>query len=281
MTPRLVRWAILLGCWVVWGLSALPARAHKVSDSYLRLRLEERGVTGRWALALHDLEFEIGLDGNEDNEITWGELKARRDAVLEYARNHVDLVCDGARVPLRFSPELKVDQLANGGYVVLDLAGDTAARPAVVEVEYRAFFEGNRLHRGLLLLETGREAQQAVFNPTAPRLRFEVAAPRPWAEFGRFVWEGVWHIWIGYDHVLFLVVLLLPSVLHRTAGRWQPVEDLRGAFVNVVKVRVSLSVPVSLSRRKGPKKIRTFSHHIDKQQIFTRKYRTKSPASFL
>ena len=27
--------------------------------------------------------------------------------------------------------------------------------------------------------------------------------------------EGVWHIWTGYDHILFLLSLLLPAVLVR------------------------------------------------------------------
>jgi len=34
-----------------------------------------------------------------------------------------------------------------------------------------------------------------------------------------FVREGVWHIWIGFDHVLFLLSLLLPAVWRRGGGR--------------------------------------------------------------
>jgi HupE / UreJ protein len=76
-----------------------------------------------------------------------------------------------------------------------------------------------------------------VLNPLETRLRFDLERPRPWREFGRFVSEGVWHIAIGYDHVLFLLVLLLPAVLRRTEDRsWQPAEDLRSAFLATLKV---------------------------------------------
>lgn len=230
-----------------WCLCGVPVWAHKVSDSYLRLRVEERQWTGQWFLALHDLEFALGLDGNEDGAITWGELKARREAVLAYASERLGIRGDGELVPVRFETAIEVDQLANGGYVVLRFAGEGPAGVRSVEIDYRVFFDSNRLHRGLVLLERGDEAQQAVFNPVETRLRFEFAAPRPWREFGHFLVEGVWHIWIGYDHILFLLALLLPSVLRREAGVWVPVDDLRGAALNVVKIVTAFTVAHSIT----------------------------------
>src|SRR5207247_3429789 len=34
-----------------------------------------------------------------------------------------------------------------------------------------------------------------------------------------FVVEGIWHIWLGFDHILFLICLILPSVYRRTSLR--------------------------------------------------------------
>ena len=42
-----------------------------------------------------------------------------------------------------------------------------------------------------------------------------------WASFARFVGEGVWHVLIGYDHIAFVLLLLLPSVLRPVDGKWQ------------------------------------------------------------
>jgi hypothetical protein len=46
-----------------------------------------------------------------------------------------------------------------------------------------------------------------------------------WTQFVDYLREGVWHIWIGFDHILFLLSLLLPAVLawDAAAARWQPV----------------------------------------------------------
>ena len=34
-----------------------------------------------------------------------------------------------------------------------------------------------------------------------------------WRQFKSFVIDGIWHIWTGPDHLLFILSLLLPSVL--------------------------------------------------------------------
>jgi hypothetical protein len=65
--------------------------------------------------------------------------------------------------------------------------------------------------------------------------------------FFTFLKEGVWHIWSGYDHILFLLALLLPGVLRRRDGSWQPVTDTRTAFVNVLKVVTAFTVAHSIT----------------------------------
>ena len=35
---------------------------------------------------------------------------------------------------------------------------------------------------------------------------------------GAFIKEGIRHIWIGYDHIAFLILLLLPAVLVSRTG---------------------------------------------------------------
>jgi hypothetical protein len=62
-------------------------QAHKLSDSYLSLRQAKDGATfaGQWDIALRDLDYAIGIDGNHDGEITWGELRASQQRVMNYA----------------------------------------------------------------------------------------------------------------------------------------------------------------------------------------------------
>jgi len=65
----------------------------------------------------------------------------------------------------------------------------------------------------------------------------------PWYKiFTEFVWQGVLHIWFGFDHVLFLITLLLPAVLLRKAGQWAPVNEFKTAFINVVKIATVFTI---------------------------------------
>ncbi|HSW26800.1 MAG TPA: hypothetical protein VLJ62_28855, partial [Burkholderiaceae bacterium] len=67
---------------------ALPhaADAHKPSDSYLSITQADSGaLSGRWDIALRDLDFAIGLDADGDGAITWGEVRAKHADIAAYA----------------------------------------------------------------------------------------------------------------------------------------------------------------------------------------------------
>ena len=87
----------------------------------------------------------------------------------------------------------------------------------------------------------------AVFAPEAPTQAFALNTPPVTSPLGTFFREGVWHIWSGYDHLLFLLALLLPGVLRRRAGVWQPVTDARAAFFNVLKIVSAFTLAHSLT----------------------------------
>ncbi len=77
------------------------------------------------------------------------------------------------------------------------------------------------------------------------------------SSFLGFVREGVHHILIGYDHILFLLSLLLPAVWIRSAvtdprtgvtrTRWVPSNNLRLALTNVLKVVTAFTVAHSIT----------------------------------
>ena len=77
--------------------TSLPAQAHKPSDSYLTLTLSDAGASGRWDIALRDLDHVIGLDLDQDGALTWGEVRANHQAIAAYASDEVrDQLLSGA-----------------------------------------------------------------------------------------------------------------------------------------------------------------------------------------
>jgi hypothetical protein len=55
------------------------------------------------------------------------------------------------------------------------------------------------------------------------------------------------HIALGTDHLLFLLSLLLPAVLRRSGGRWEPERALRAAGAGVLRVVTAFTLAHSLT----------------------------------
>jgi HupE / UreJ protein len=226
---------------------ATPARAHKPSDSYLKISVRDHVVEGQWDIALRDLDHAIGLDGNDDGSITWGELRARQDAIASYAISRLRLERGDRPCGLVPAAHL-VDDHSDGTYAVLHFVAHCAAgRESPLAIGYSLFFDLDPQHRGLLRLDQRNRGFTAIFSPSAPTVRVDAGAASVSRQFVHFLEEGVWHIWIGFDHILFLLTLLLPSVLSRADGRWQPVSGMRQAFLQVLKVVTAFTVAHSIT----------------------------------
>lgn len=227
-------------------LCLVSAHAHKPSDSYLSLSVKENAVAGQWDIALRDLDFAIGLDTNADGAITWGELRSRQTEIEAYALSRLQLSSAGSPCPVQ-QGSLLVDNHTDGAYAVLQFQAQCAALRESLQVRYRLFFDIDPQHKGLLRLQYQGTSSTGIFSPEKADQQFSLSAPSRLQQFLDYLREGVWHIWIGYDHILFLLALLLPAVAMREAGAWKPVSAFRPAFWNVLRIVTAFTVAHSIT----------------------------------
>ncbi len=218
-----------------------PAQAHKPSDSYLSLTVQGEHLTGQWDIALRDLDFAIGLDQDGDGKLTWDEVRARHAAISAYALERLKLSTGGAACAVTPTAQL-IDDHTDGAYSVLRFAVACPAPVAQLVIDYRLFADLDPQHKGLLRLTDDGATSTAIFDPQHARQTLSLQAPDRWHQFATYIKEGVWHIWIGYDHILFLLSLLLPAVLLAA-----PANNLRGAFIDVLKVVTAFTLAHSLT----------------------------------
>lgn len=221
------------------------AQAHKPSDSYLAVKVETGRIEGQWNIALRDLEYAIGLDADGNGEITWGELSARHNDIASYALARLQVAAGEGACVLQATDHL-VDRHSDGAYAVIRFGGDCATA-GTLKMRYGLFFELDPTHRGLARIEAGGVTQTAVFGPERAEQSFNLAAPSAFEQIVTYVREGVWHIWIGFDHVLFLLSLLLPAVLLRQSARWVPAQSFRPVFWDVLRVVTAFTVAHSIT----------------------------------
>jgi len=225
-------------------LIATAAAAHKPSDSYLTLERRGAAVLGQWDIALRDLDLAMTLDANGDGEITWGEVRAKRAAIAAYALSRLDVASGGTACKLA-APDLLIDAHSDGAYAVLRLTGACPQPGPTLSVAYRLLFDIDPMHRGLLQYLDDSRVHSVIFSTDARSQT--LGDGTRWQQLAAYVHEGVWHIWLGFDHILFLLSLLLPAVLLRRGGAWRPAESFRGAFWDVARIVTAFTVAHSIT----------------------------------
>jgi hypothetical protein len=225
------------------------ASAHKPSDSYLTLVGDGQHLDGHWDIALRDLDAVLGLDRDGDAAITWGEVRARWSEIDRYALDHLALATQAGTCRVGVHGH-RIDRHTDGSYAVLDIDGTCPDAIDALTVDYSLLFDIDAQHRGLVNFSTkdnGARTVAAVFPSDRRTQTIGAGATRPWSQFASFVGDGVKHIATGYDHILFLVALLLPSVLRRESGRWVPVADVRSTLWTVGKTVTAFTLAHSLT----------------------------------
>lgn len=220
--------------------------AHKPSDSYLRVDGDADGFSAEWDIALRDLELLVGLDDDQDGQITWGEVKRNQSAITTHALSHLTVRTAGAPIQVVAS-EMQVTRHSDGVYAVLFLQGDASAGGGPLELDYDLLFDLDPTHRGLVLLRQDGQTSTTILSPDSSSVRLDAAAISPWQSFVEYVGEGVWHIWIGFDHILFLITLLLPAVLVWRDRAWSGVESLRPACSGVLRIVTMFTLAHSIT----------------------------------
>ena len=243
-----------------WGLLSVlllapvtDARAHTVGNSYLYLQVYQDRVSGRFEVSLADFNAALRLTGT-DREITKLNLDEKVGFLRDYYLSHVTISDARGPLPIRFTTHGLLD--AGGGYALLsfDLGGLDRV-PDRLTFDYSVLLDEEPSHRGFLLVEhnwaTGTFANEGqislVFSPDARRQDFDITTTGRWRGFAAVVRLGVDHIWMGLDHVMFLVALLLPAVLVRKEGTWREIGSFAPALVNVVKIVTAFTVAHSVT----------------------------------
>ena len=263
---------------------APSAFAHKPSDSYLTLTAQGDLVAVRWDVALRDLDPELGLDLNDDGLLSWGEVRNRASDIAAFTMPQL-IVSAGSRpctivlkAPASTAPSAGAHEspLTNGGSapaiaaghgVAMSLATHSDGTYAVLEyhlqceglantlaVDYHLFSTSDPTHRGIVRVSGASTESHApsmsslaVLGPGISGHTFTLKQSSRLATLREFMQEGIWHIWLGFDHVLFLLTLLLPSVLLAGGQRASGRSGFTVTVLDVLKIVTAFTLAHSLT----------------------------------
>ncbi|MEM8678700.1 MAG: HupE/UreJ family protein [Planctomycetota bacterium] len=269
MKTKLLLFAFLSFAWV-----PNVADAHSTDESYIWLNAQADRLDGRVEVRLADLRRFLKLDVPEDFDAAREAVLALSSELEAYVEDHFQITTEaGAEIPYKIT---RVDLLDNeffGHFAQLFFETDPIEVPARIRVTSTLLFEFDKYSRCLLCMDynhfTGKTHKEsfhhAIFTPWTDTQDVDFNNIQQ-VQWGRkyFIWEGIRHIWIGTDHILFLVTLLLPSVLikrpipntdeveasHGMFSKryeWVPVESFGAAFWSIFKIVTIFTVAHSIT----------------------------------
>ncbi|MDB4967235.1 MAG: conserved rane protein of unknown function [Myxococcales bacterium] len=201
------RRAVAVTALVLALAAAAPARAHQSSVTYVEVAVAARDVRVTLQISNRDLYEALALDDKE-RAATRAEVEQARPRVLEYvaARVHVrngDAACPPAARELSFADK------SDGFFVVTRIDYACKRTAADLAITYDLFFDLDPMHQGLARIALpGQPERQHVFRGASRELRLD----RPvtlWDHLRDYLLLGMEHIFTGYDHLAFLLGLLL------------------------------------------------------------------------
>jgi hypothetical protein len=238
------KFLLFISCLLALGSGS--ALAHKGSDAYLDVQQLNpvaaavgsgaaalRDYRFLLAVAIKDLDLLLPIDANADGKVTWGETKAARPMVLELLNEVANTelpaglrTADPDGAPgCHLAWQLDgVDRRSDGAYLRMVATARCPVAQALA-FRYSLFRNQDASHR---LLVAGRIAGQDLLTTTSPQqakplilspgvYRGPDPAVRPvaspssrWSVSGDYFSLGVHHLLEGYDHLAFLLALVLP-----------------------------------------------------------------------
>jgi hydrogenase/urease accessory protein HupE len=165
------------------------------------------------------LTFPTGLvaemDDDKNQILSETEIHAHHAELVNYFLEHIQLTdTNGQKPSITLSsvagantpPDLG---LAPGTHSTVKLSYSWQRPPAEILIDYNLFLPGVSTASCLASILHEGETQTFVFTPENRILKLENRQASFWAQAGSFVVLGIEHILTGYDHLLFLLALLV------------------------------------------------------------------------
>jgi hypothetical protein len=202
-------------------LALAESRAlHPTSISHTTLLVEGAAIHQITRLQAQSLIEALALDLDRDQLLSEAELLLGRAAIEStLASEYRILLCgsDGERALVGLLERLTIEppdpsEILPAQWIGVGIEYQAASPIGAFTVESRLFRERILFHADFLRVSwNDEEPVQCLLDAEAPRLRFEPSAARRPSVIGQFVRLGLEHILTGYDHLAFLVALIVAS----------------------------------------------------------------------
>jgi hydrogenase/urease accessory protein HupE len=187
-------------------LSARAVSAHDEPTSFLDLRIGPEGIEA--VLVGSATDFAHDLPQVEPRMLLRPEtLQAQQAAIAQNVLARFRILADGAPLTGKLRTAEPMPEKED---LRLTFDFPLAASPTKMQLEVRLFPYDPRHQTFANVYRGGQLQRQEIFEGERTAVEFQPGQPQGTASiFGQFLYEGIHHIFIGPDHILFIIGLLL------------------------------------------------------------------------
>jgi hypothetical protein len=215
----------------IFLLPASSAFGHAKGEDYIFINIQEQAIEGEFQINIDELRDKLGIGIPDLGSAEVGILTESEETVYAYIRENFSISPQGdSPYPITFAG-VKIGKNIEK-FVSYPFRIDAESIPDKLTVRHNMFYQGDKNHRGLLLVQYnaktdknyGAEHTALIFNPNNSVQDLDLKNIPGLLKLRQMIVQGMWHIWIGIDHILFLLALILPTVLVRNGVEWRPVS---------------------------------------------------------
>ncbi|MFK7811724.1 MAG: HupE/UreJ family protein [Maribacter sp.] len=245
---------------ILFFLTPLVVSSHQPDQSFIYFRVyETQGIEGRFDVHINELNSYFGLNlGVYPKE---EQIRPALSRIHEYLLSNTKISSVYGEYNIKMTDKIVFLPVVKGAFVQFFFKLENSEKlPEELEINYTAFFDKDPKHVMYVAFEynwkaglINNEALLALnFTKNTTTQKLSLTDSSIWKGFVAMIKQGVWHIWIGLDHILFLLALILPSVVRRKKSinvvedtgekskfdiwGWEPVQKFRPAFMYILKV---------------------------------------------
>ena len=230
-------------------LTGTLAQAHEASTAYLNLNEanseDAAGVmyNAEYELSLRDLALLIDIDPNRDQQVSWAEVKSQAPLIEQLITTKVKL--DNAAQTCQVASFEPLAINTRGGFNYLYTNFQLNCEQPIDNLDYQILAGVDANHRLIMTQADAGTPLQVLAVGQSP-LGSEANAGLLSIAIN-FLKSGIHHLLIGWDHLLFLFVLLIPAVYMRKQKQLVAVSNPKAALLEVFWIATSFTLAHSIT----------------------------------
>lgn len=186
--------------------TAVPSYAHSGSYGYSTLHVEGKEIVYELFLDQNDylLQFDTNLSRNVENE----ELSPQRDWITSYLKNGIQIIANSQPLQMELS-SMKIEDKNSMRGILFELRFTSEQMLEQIDLHYNLVYENDPEHKNMLVVMADKYSYQDLLSKDKKDIHLTVPTKATSILLWNYFVLGIEHILTGYDHLLFLLSLIL------------------------------------------------------------------------